>query len=407
MPVSTASPAARPPVTSTYTQTVSERRANLILLAGMLGCFVFVLIEGLPGGLLVLMAESLNTSDARIGLLVTAFALVVLVTSIPLALVARRIPRRWALSGVLAVTAAATLWSALSTNYTSLMLSRMLAALAHALFWTVALPGTASFFPPARRGRVLARLAIGNSLAPVLGIPAANWLAEVFSWRVSFWATSAVALCVFALVIVAYPTTKPPESGATPAAHPHGHRFALQLTQTALIATGAFGVVVFVTAFMVNVPGFSVESLPVILLVQGLAGVLGPVVVQRYVDRYAWQALRIGILVTSTALIFLWAAGSHPVGAIVGIAVFAASWLSMPAVISHRAMQSSPWGIEIGIATSSSSFNVGISAGSALGALIDSVANVRWIPLAGAGLMLTALVFLYLERRSYGIDPLH
>ena len=169
---------------------VDQRRATVILVAMGVSTFLFVLVEGLPGGLLTLMAPDLGRTTSEIGLLVTIYALAVLVASLPLAHAVKHVPRRWVLGATVGIAALSTLWAGLAGSYGTVLVARLVTALAQALFWVAVVPATTGLFPARVRGRVNARLAIGTSLAPVLGIPAGTWLGEQTTWRAAFWARS-------------------------------------------------------------------------------------------------------------------------------------------------------------------------------------------------------------------------
>jgi predicted MFS family arabinose efflux permease len=378
---------------------VDPRRATIILVALAASTFLFVTVESLPSGLLTLMAPDLGRPTSQIGLLVTAYALVVLVSSVPLAHVTRGIPRRWVLSACAGVAAVATLWAAVTPSYEQLMVARVVTALAQALFWVAVVPATAGLFRPGVRGKAMARLAIGNSLAPVLGVPAGTWLGELTSWRVTFVAVAVLSTIITVVVIALFPSVAPSAGGASEAPFPSMRRFGFLMVTTVLVVTGAFGVITFVTQYLIDVAGFSQADLPPLLLLQGGAGVVGAVVVGRFLDRRPVGAFLVGAGVLVVALAGLWTFGESSVGAVVCLAMFGFAFSTVPPVLSHRVLLVAPHGTNMGQAISSSLFNLGIAAGSGLGALLVSVVGVRDVPLVSAGVVLLALAVALLEER--------
>ena len=378
---------------------VDLRRATIILVALACSTFLFVTVESLPSGLLTLMAPDLGRPTSQIGLLVTAYALVVLVSSVPLAHVTRAMPRRWVLAACAGVAAVATLWAALTPSYEQLMIARVVTALAQALFWVAVVPATAGLFPPGVRGKAMARLAIGNSLAPVLGVPAGTWLGELTSWRTTFVAVAVLSTIITVIVIVMFPSVAPSASGASESPFPSGRRFGFLMVTTVLVVTGAFGVITFVTQYLQDVAGYTQSDIPALLLLQGGAGVAGAVVVGRFLDKRPVGAYLVGATVLVVALVGLWAAGTSPVGAVVCLALFGFAFSTVPPVLSHRVLLVSPRGTNMGQAISSSLFNLGIAAGSGLGALLVSMVDVRAVPLVSAGVVLLALAVALIEER--------
>jgi predicted MFS family arabinose efflux permease len=114
---------------------ISTRRASAALLMLSVGTFSYVTIEVLPIGLLTVMADDLHRSRSQIGLLVSGYAAVVVLMSIPLTRLTRRWPRRSVLSGTLAVVAVANLLAAAAPTYEVLFGARLVTALSQALFW--------------------------------------------------------------------------------------------------------------------------------------------------------------------------------------------------------------------------------------------------------------------------------
>jgi predicted MFS family arabinose efflux permease len=364
-----------------------------------LSTFLFVTVESLPSGLLTLMAPDLGRSTSQIGLLVTGYAVVVLVTSLPLAHWTRHIPRRWVLSACAGLAALSTLWAAVAPSYGQLLTARLVTGAAQALFWAAVVPATTGLFRPIVRGKVMARLSIGNSLAPVLGVPAGTWLAENTSWRWTFAAVAGLSLVVTLVVLALFPTIPPASGGASHAQHPNARRFGFQMVTTALVVTGAFGLITFVTQYLIDVTGFVQADMPRLLLLQGAAGVVGTIVVGRFIDARPVGVVLVAVSLLIVSLLGLWAFGERPVAAVAALALFGFAFSTVPPALSHRVMLVAPSSTTMGMAMSSSMFNVGIAAGSGLGAALVAAVGVRAVPLASAVAVLLGLGVALAEER--------
>jgi predicted MFS family arabinose efflux permease len=396
-----------PTTSRPFVPVVDERRATVILVAMAISTFLFVLVESLPSGLLTLMAPDLGRSTSEIGLLVTGYALVVLVASVPLAQWTKRVPRRWVLSACVGIAALSTLWAAFAPTYEQIMAARLITALAQALFWVAVIPATTGLFRPAVRGRVMARLAVGNSLAPVLGVPAGTWLGQQAGWRTTFWAVAVLSAMIFVIVIVMFPMVRPSEGGAARAPFPHRRRFWTQLLTTVFVVTGSFGLITFVTQLLQDVAGYRQEDMSWLLLIQGGAGVVGALVVARFIDRHHTAVLLTILTLITVALGLLWLAGPNPVAAVACLALFGFAFSTVPPTLSHRIMLVAPGSTDIGIGLHSSTFNLGIAAGSGLGAALTASVGVHAVPVVGAGLVLLALVVTIIEERTNAPLPQH
>lgn len=378
---------------------VDQRRAVIALLALSTSAFTFVTAENLPGGLLTLIAPDLGRSTSEIGLLVSAYAAVVVLASLPLSRLTRRFPRRYVLAATTAVCTVGTLWSAVALGYADLMAARMVTALGQALFWSVVTPAAASLFAPAVRGKMIARLAIGNSLAPLLGVPLGTWVGQQTSWRTAFLMFSVVSLLACLAMVIAMPNVDAEESGTARGTHPSTSRFVVLMVVTVLLVTGGFMMITFVTQFVLETAGFPDRYLSVLLLGQGVAGMAGTLLTGQVLDRRPWQTMLVALGLLTGSLVLLWGLGHVPALALVGLALFGLAFSALPPALSFLSMQVAPGATESATAISSSVFNLGIGGGAALGALVVATVRVSTVPLVGAVFVLAALAVVATDLR--------
>ncbi|GLW69575.1 putative sugar efflux transporter [Kitasatospora phosalacinea] len=378
---------------------VPHRRAVAALLALSFAAFCFVTTEVLPTGLLTIIASDLGRSESQIGLLVTGYALVVLLASLPLAHATRRIPRRLLLGGTLAVLALATLVAAVAGNYWVLLVSRLLTGLTQAMFWAVVASTATGLFPPGVRGRMLTRLSVGNGLAPVLGVPVGTWLAQQTDWRVTFGVMSGLSAATCLAVALLLPGSAPEESTSARGTTPDRRRLTVLLVVTGLAVTGAMGTFTYLTSLLLDVSGFAKGSLGPLLSVSGVSGVLGTLLLGRYLDRYPWRALVTVLGVLTVALLGLGAFGTVKPPALAMLALLGLSFSALAAAVQHRALQVAPGSTDMASAATSAVFNLGIAAGSLLGAGLVAATGVRVMPLVGSLLTGLALLVMFAEKR--------
>ena len=156
--------------------------------------FISVTIEMLPTGLLPQMSRGLDVTESQIGFTVSIFAFTVVITSAPISILTRRVPRHALLVAVLVVLAASALTSALSVDYAMLVLSRVVGGIAHGVFWSVVGAYAAYLVPKEQFGRAVSIVLGGGSLAFVLGVPLVTALGTAFGWRLSFGIVAGLAL---------------------------------------------------------------------------------------------------------------------------------------------------------------------------------------------------------------------
>jgi len=372
-------------------------RSIVALIALSVSTFIYVTTETLPIGLLPLIADDLGTSRSAIGLLVTGYGLVVVVTSIPLTRLTRGLRRRRLLSVLLAVFVVATALSALATNYWLLMGARMVTALSQALFWAVITPAAAGMFRAEVRGRAISLLYAGSSLAALAGVPAGTWLGQQAGWRVAFLALSGIGLLVLVTVATLLPDTAPGESDADRGSAPDPARYFSLVAATALAAAGAFTAFTYISPFLTDVSGFAAGSVGGLLLIRGLAGLAGVFVVGFLVSRHGWSTMATVVGLQVAALAGQYVLGGSRAATVVTLAVSGLTLAGLAATLGARVLVVAPHGSDMAAAGTSTAFNVGITAGSLIGGVLLPGAGVRSTALAGAVLTAAAFVVVLAE----------
>ncbi|CCH15789.1 MFS transporter [Micromonospora lupini] len=377
-----------------------QRRAVYALAALSAATFCYVTTEVLPIGLLTLIAPDLGRSRSEAGLLVTGYAVVVMIVALPLTRVTRRLPRRPLLAGTLGVFVAATTVSAFATSYEMLLAARLVSATTNGVFWAVVFPVAISMFPANIRGRIVARLSIGNALGPVLGVPLSTWLGGQAGWRAAFVAMAVLGFVICVAVVLLLPSVTPQQSAGDIGSMPDRHRFVVLLVATVLAVTGAMGAFTYMTVFLLDVSGFAAASLGMLLFVQGSFGVVGTWAVGRILDRFPLGVV-LGLLgLITVAMLGLYGLGANKALTIPLLAVAGMSFSSLIAGIQHRIMQVAPSTTDMASASLSVAFNVGLAAGSLIGAGLLATAGVRVIPLFGGLLTVGAFALLACHELS-------
>ena len=375
------------------------RRPVPALAALTAGTFLYVTTETLPVGLLTPIGSDLGVSAARVGLLVTAYGLVVVVASIPLTYLTRAVPRRVLLGTLLAGYVASSLGSALAGSYGTLMATRVVTALGQAVFWSVVVPIAAGLFPAEVRGRALAVLFGGVSVAAVVGVPAGTWVGQHLGWRWSF----ALLAAAGAVALVALAATLPPDcrrlvDPAGPGSQPDRRRFSALITMTALATTGAFVFLTYLSPYLTDAIGISAGLLSVVLLLRGLAGIGGVAVAGPLVDARPRLAIALPVAVQAAALLLL-VHPPGPVAAVLLVALTGYAFAAFTTPLSTRILQTAPIRLDLATSVSSTGVNLGITLGALIGStLLDGGFSVRSTALAGGLLTLAALALAPLDR---------
>ncbi|MFI0443854.1 MFS transporter [Actinomadura sp. 6N118] len=356
--------------------------------------FCYGSTETLPIGLLQLVAADLQTSQTAVGMLVTGYGLMVAVVSVPLTLVVGRVDRRRLMLVVLAVFVAATAVTAVANSYWVLLAARITTALAHAVFWPVAVVVAAGLLAPEIRGRAAAFVFTGGSLAVVLGVPAGTWLGQQVGWRWSFAVLSVLGTLALAATAALLPATPPGESHADTATAPDRRRYLLLVAVTVLTVAGTFTFFTYITAFLTEVSGVPEHAISVLLLVNGVADIIGLACAGALVDRGPRAMLGVAAALLTAALAMLYVAGTTPVMAAGALVLLGLGLPALATAMQARVLETAPGSTDVASAGTSAGFNLGIGGGALLGGLLLPVAGARSTALAGAVLTAAALAIV-------------
>ncbi|TCC14668.1 Cmx/CmrA family chloramphenicol efflux MFS transporter [Kribbella sindirgiensis] len=357
----------------------------------LLGLAVFAqatsefMLSGLGPG----VAHDLGVSIPTTGWLTSGFALGMIVGAPAVAVLGGRWPRRRTLLVTLAVFLAVHVVGALTSDFTVLLVTRVLAALANAGFLAIALATAASLVPDAR-GRATSVLLGGTTLACIVGVPAGAVLGRYLGWRSAFWAVAIISLPALLGILRSVPNraTGPataPRFSVTP-------RLAVLLLLGALVNGATFCSFTYLSPVLTEVTGLGVGWVPVMLALFGLGSFAGVTVAGRYADRRDDRLVLVagGILLLGWCAFALTTAYVVPTVALV-LVQGALSFAVGSTLISYAlyAGTASPV-LTGGLATAA--LNVGAAAGPLLGGLAIGSGTFRGPLWVSAALVGTALV---------------
>lgn len=377
----------------------------------MLGtaCFVYVTAETIPVGLLPQISDGLAVSEADVGLLLTSYAVVAALTTIPLTALTMRIPRHLLIAVTVAIFAISQLIAAFAATLLILTLSRLICAVAHGVFWSTIAPVAARLVPPDRAGRATALVFLGNSLAIVLGVPLGTALGQWLGWRVTLAALAAGgAACVVALLVVLPKLPALPQDLAIGA----GDRLkasvriirsgpvAAVCLVTVVLVIGHFAAYTYIAPLVRRDGGLQGMGLSALLLGYGVAGVVGNAIVGRFVDRRPGP-----LLITLTGLMAVALTVLVPVlGAaptVLAALVWGGTFTAIPVVLQSAILRIAPQARDAASAVYVVAFQVGIGGGALVGERLVSSAHLAWLPGLAAALTVVAALVVLAARRTF------
>ncbi|WP_221358614.1 Cmx/CmrA family chloramphenicol efflux MFS transporter [Streptomyces beigongshangae] len=256
--------------------------------------------EFMLAGLLPDIASDLDVTVGTTGTLTSAFAVGMIVGAPLVAALARNRPRRSSLVGFLFVFAAAHVVGAVTTSFPVLFATRVVAALANAGFLAVALTAAAALVSPDRKGRALAVLLSGTTVATIAGVPGGSVLGTLLGWQATFWAVAALCLPAALGILKGIPAGRDEEEATgRPAlraelAHLTRARLILVMLLGALVNAATFASLTFLAPVVTDSAGLGELWISVALVLFGAGSCVGVIVAGRLSDRHPGQVVAVG-----------------------------------------------------------------------------------------------------------------
>lgn len=373
------------------------------LLALAVTCFVTLLSETLPAGLLLQMSDDLGISTSTAGQTVTVFAVGCLVGAIPLTSLTASLPRRAVVVGMLLGFVVVNTATALAPSLPILLATRFLAGLGAGMTWALIPSYARRLSPPHLAGRAIALTALGSTLALAVGVPAGTALGEVVGWRWTLGVLSVVALGL--VVWVRLGTADVP---GTPRSGSGGISAALRVPGVrAIIVTTAAVIVAhnllytYVAPYLVDV-GLG-ESLGQSLLVFGAGSIVGAILVGIFGDSHLRQ-LAVGGTAALVASLMLLGTVREPVVLLVTVAVWGAVFGSIAPVLQTASARAAGASADTAQSVVVTVWNLAIALGGAVGGVGLAVAGAGALPLLSLPLAIVSLVIVVGGRR-YAFPP--
>ncbi|MFE5410927.1 MFS transporter [Microbacterium sp. NPDC056569] len=251
------------------------------------GTFLMITTEYMVAGLLQEMSTDLGVSIAQIGLLITAFAIGMIIGSPVMALATLRLPRRATLVLALLAYSLGHIVAALSADFAMVMIGRFITAIAAGAFWAVASAVATTAAGPENRSRALGVMMSGVGLATVAGVPLGAFAGQLLGWRGTFWALAILAALTAPVIAKFTPSQdthdKPSIAGQLRAIATG--RMGILVLATILATGGGMTVFSYLSPLASERAGIPSWAIPFVFVVFGLGSIIGSNVAGRYADK--------------------------------------------------------------------------------------------------------------------------
>ncbi|MGO4711277.1 MFS transporter [Bradyrhizobium sp. 2TAF24] len=376
----------------------------LALYALTAGAFGIGVTEFVIMGLLIQVGADLHVSIPAAGLLISGYALGVVLGAPIMTIATARWPRKTALLALMAIFTVGNAACAIAPDYWTLMAARVLTAFAHGTFFGVGSVVATSLVPANKKASAIAVMFTGLTVANILGVPFGTWLGQGFGWRATFWAVTVVGVAALAVIAAFVPrdTAAPAPSKLREDLAVLGRREVLVgLLTTVLSWVGVFAVFTYIAPMLTRITGFSDAAVSPILLVFGAGLVAGNLAGGRFADRRLLPALFGSLLALAVVLGLMTFAAHNRVAMVLFVGLLgAAAFSTVPPLQMWVLEKAHGAGQSLASSFNIAAFNLGNAIGAWLGGVvIDHGLGLGAIPWVAALVPFVALLLaLYSEQ---------
>lgn len=361
------------------------------LLALAMAAFITILTEALPAGLLPLMAQGLTVSEALVGQLVTIYAIGSLLAAIPLTVVTQSWRRRPLLLIAISGFALVNMVTAVSDSYTVILVARFFAGVFAGLLWALVAGYAARLVSEHLKGRAIAIAMAGTPIALSLGIPAGTLLGVASGWRATFGLMSLLTVILVFWVIAKVPDFPGQARGKGVALRTvftlPGIRPILFVTLVYVLAHNIL--YTYIAPFLV--PAGIAERTDLVLLVFGIAALLGIWIVGVLIDRCLRELVLVSMTLFALAALTLGLAGTVPAAVYTSVAVWGLAFGGSATLFQTALAKAAGEATDVAQSMMATVWNIAIAGGGIVGGILLETFSVSVFPWSVLALLVAAL----------------
>ena len=363
-----------------------------------LSTFIFNTSEFIPIGLLTSIADDFAITESKAGLLITIYAWVVALASLPLMMAFAKTENKKLMLSLVALFTASHILSGFSNSYVMLIISRIGVACSHAVFWSIVTPLAVHVAPEGHRSTAVSMIITGSSIAMIVGLPLGRAVGLMVGWRVTFLLIailSAIVLCLLAAFLPKVPSDNNislktlPTLVSTPA-------LLCIFVMTALTITGHFTAYSYIEPFLGQAAGFTNGEITMVLSAFGVIGIIVSVLFSKYYDRHQFAFLRVAVLGICICTLLLGISSGNSFIMVCTCLLWGLSINCFNISLQSCIIDYSPFGTAIAMSIYSGIYNVGIGAGALVGGIVCSHIGIPFVGYVGGAVSLVSALFFLL-----------
>ncbi|MBH1930384.1 MFS transporter [Serratia rubidaea] len=378
-------------------------KINYPLLALAVGAFGIGTTEFSPMGLLPVIAEGVDVSIPKAGMLISAYAVGVMIGAPLMTLLLSHRARRNALVFLMAIFTLGNVLSSIAPDYTTLMLSRIITSMNHGAFFGLGSVVAASVVAKEKQASAVATMFMGLTIANIGGVPAATWLGATIGWRMSFLATA--GLGVIAMLGLWFSLPKG-EAGERPDVKRELSVLLRPQVLTALLTTvlgaGAmFTLYTYIAPVLHTLTAATPTFVTLMLMLTGVGFSIGNYLGGKFADRSESNTLKGFLLLLLTVMLLMPLLARSEIGAALGMVIWGIATFGVVPPLQMRVMRVASEAPGLSSSVNIGAFNLGNALGAAAGgAVVSAGLGYAFVPVMGAIIAALALLVVLLNRRA-------
>jgi DHA1 family inner membrane transport protein len=360
---------------------------KFVLFALALAAFAIGTTEFAPMGLLPVIADGIHVSIPSAGLLISAYAIGVMVGAPLMTLLLSATRRRSALLLLMGIFTLGNLLSAVAPGYTTLLLSRLVTSMAHGAFFGLGSMVAAALVAKEKRAAAVSTMFLGLTIANIGGVPVATWIGNVVGWRVSFAGTAGLGLLALIALFFALPKGEP---GTRPDVAAELRVLArpavLRALFTTVLGAGAmFTLYTYLAAILADITHATPDFVTAMLVLTGIGFTIGNTLSGKLSDKWPRGTLLGCFTLLALSMIAFPLLASSKTGAAIVLLVWGAAAFGLVPPLQMRVMQQAHDAPGLASSVNIGAFNLGNALGAAAGSLvIDAGLGYAWVTPVGA-----------------------
>jgi DHA1 family L-arabinose/isopropyl-beta-D-thiogalactopyranoside export protein-like MFS transporter len=364
--------------------------------------FIFNTTEFVPIGLLSDIAKSFNMSEANIGLLITGYAWIVSIVSLPLTILTAKIERRKLMVWLFALFILSHIAAGLAWNFEILIGARIGTALVHSVFWAITVPLAVRLAPNGKKARAISFIVIGSSLATIIGVPIGTLLGHYTNWRSTFLLIACCAIIILIVLTHLLPKLLSSNAGSLKSLPSLFRRMPLMniYLLTVLIVTAYFTVYSYITPFMFQVGKFGEDFTVFLLFIIGIAGMASSIIFSKF--SYNKRLFLTSCIALFLSLMLFSFCSSNSYFTVALCFIFGISMCILTMSLQTKVLDIASDASDVATSMYSAIFNIGIGGGALAGSFVLTHISIFFIGYIAAIFVLTALmIFICISSRYF------